>query len=408
MPPFRKRTFRTTSFVTLIIASVLLAGCGVAELPMSTFSNDGFESQQIQKLFWPIFWMGMAVFVVVNGILLISIVRYRRRPEDGIPVQLHGNTRVELAWTIAPAILVLGIAVMTFRTQAVIGREPVNPLQVTVIGHQWWWEFEYPEYGIVTANELHLPVNRDVLFTLRSADVVHAFAFPRLYGVTDVIPGHENKILLRPQVVTEELIRGHCREFCGGTHAQMAMHVAVRSEADFNSWIQQQRAAAPVPAGVQQSGGNQAAAPAETPVAVGATITATVIGEDATGDEVAATTAATVVATAEAETTSTAVAQATSPEAKGYQLFASKGCIGCHAIQGYPGAASRVGPDLTHVGSRGYIVAGWLPNTPENMRRWLRDPNAVKPDNVMGTVIKLGTLKPDEIEALTAYLESLK
>jgi cytochrome c oxidase subunit 2 len=115
-----------------------------------------------------------------------------------------------------------------------------------------------------------------------------------------------------------------------------------------------------------------------------------------------------VAATANAAETTTPVAEPTSLEAQGYQLFASKGCVGCHAITGYPGAVSRVGPDLTHVGSRQHIVAGWLENTPENMARWLRDPNEVKPDNVMGTAIKLGTLQDNEIEALTAYLESLK
>ncbi|HEX6291202.1 MAG TPA: cytochrome c oxidase subunit II [Herpetosiphonaceae bacterium] len=397
MPFFSKRSFRSLSLV--VVAALLLAGCGSLDGELSTFATDGYESTQINNLFQPIFWMAIGVFVIVEGLLLWSVIRYRRRPDDGIPVQLHGNLPIELAWTIAPAILVLVIAVLTFRTQAELERAPQNPINVTVVGHQWWWEFQYPDQNIVTANELHVPANRDVLLTLTSADVIHSFWAPRVSGKTDVIPGHENKLLMQPLSEQTLLVRGQCAEFCGGTHAMMAFHVVVQPQAEFDSWVQQQQAAAQAPAGVQQA----AAAPA-----TGATVAATVTGVAATGDEVAATTAATAAATANAAETATAQAQPTSQEARGYQLFQTKGCVGCHAITGYPGAVSRVGPDLTHVGSRQHIVAGWLENTPENMRRWLRDPNEVKPDNVMGTAIKLGTLKQDEIEDLAAYLASLK
>ncbi len=401
MPSLRKRSYLV--LCSIVISTLLLAACGIEELPQSTFSKQGYESEQILELFWPIFWMALAVFVVVNGVLLASIVRYRRRPNDGIPVQLHGNTRIELAWTIAPALIVVVIAVLTFRTQGVLERNPENPLNVTVTGHQWWWEFEYPEYNFVTANELMLPLNRDVLFTLRSADVIHSFHFPRLSGTTDAIPGHDNKVVIRPQEVIRELVRGHCKEFCGGTHAMMAMHVGVLPPEEFETWAELQQSPAAVPAGISQ-------ADASVPPAVGATVEATIEAvateEQATGDEVAATTVATVFATANAATTATPTAS--SPEALGYQLFQTKGCVGCHAIQGYPGAVSRVGPDLTHVASRANIVAGWLPNTDENMRRWLRDPNDVKPENVMGAVIKRGTLKDNEVEALTAYLRTLE
>jgi cytochrome c oxidase subunit 2 len=407
MRPFRKRPFRYLGLVAIVASSQLLAACAATDGPLTTFSNQGYESQQIQNLFWPIFWMAIGVFVVVNGALLWSVIRYRRRPNDGIPVQLHGNTRIELAWTIAPALLVLGIAVMTFRTQALLDRPVENPLEVTVVGHQWWWEFQYPEQNIITANELHLPSNRDVVFTLRSADVIHSFWMPRLAGTTDMIPGHENKLIVRPLETQRTLIRGHCKEFCGGTHAMMAFHVVVEPQADFDNWIRQQQAAAPVPAGVQQ------AAAASAP-AVGATVAATAAGtdgvtEDATGDEISATTAATAEAIANQEPTPTTEgAQPASAAAQGYALFASKGCIGCHAIQGYPGAVSRVGPDLTHIGSRTHIVSGWLENTPDEMRRWLRDPGAIKQGNVMANAVKLGTLKEDEISALTEYLRSLQ
>jgi cytochrome c oxidase subunit II len=405
MPFLYKRSFRSLSIA--LIAALFLAGCGAfnTDTPLSTFATDGYESSQIYSLFQPIFWMAIGVFVIVEGLLIWSVIRFRRRPNDPIPVQLHGNLPIELAWTIAPAILVLVIAVLTFRTQAELDREPVNPLNVTVVGHQWWWEFQYPEQNVVTANELHLPANRDVVLTLKSADVIHSFWAPRLSGKTDLIPGHENKLLMRPLSEQQILVRGHCAEFCGGTHAMMAFHVVVSPQAQFDAWVQEQKAAAPTPAGVQQVASAQQAA--TTAPATGATVAATTGVEDS-GGEFAATTAATVAATANAPETATPQAQPTSLEAQGYQLFQTKGCVGCHAINGYPGAVSRVGPDLTHVGSRRHIVAGWLENTPENMKRWLRDPNEVKPDNVMGTAVKLGTLNDNEINALTAYLESLK
>ena len=399
----RSRSFSALSLAVLTIAALLLTACGATTGPQSTFVERGYEAQEINKLFWPIFWMAMGVFVIVEGLLIWSVIRYRRKPEDGIPVQLHGNLPIEITWTIIPAVLVLIIAVLTFRTQAVLGRTPVDPIEITVVGHQWWWEFQYPEQGIITANEVHIPADRDVLFTLRSADVIHSFWAPNLAGTTDAIPGHENKLVMRALDTQRILVRGHCKEFCGGTHAMMAFHVVVEPQAEFDNWIRQQQQDAPTPAGV---------AVAATAPAVGATVAATVDAtettDDATGDEVAETTIATAAAIANAPETATAVAQPTSLEAQGYQLFLSKGCVGCHAIQGYPGAVARLGPDLTHVGSREHIVAGWLDNTPENMQRWLRDPNEVKPDNVMGAAIKLGTLKENEINALTAYLLSLK
>jgi cytochrome c oxidase subunit 2 len=182
------------------------------------------------------------------------------------------------------------------------------------------------------------------------------------------------------------LIRGQCAEFCGGTHAQMGMYAVVEPQASFDAWVQQQQAEAIVPAGV-----NQAAVTPEVEVTV---------------EPIATTEEATPVPIP--DVTGDAPPTAGGPAAVGYGLFQSKGCIGCHAIAGYPGAAGTLGPDLTHVGSRKHIVAGWLENTPDNMRRWLRNPNEVKPDNIMGQAIKEGTLTQEEIDALTTYLESLK
>ncbi|MDQ5851936.1 MAG: cytochrome c oxidase subunit II [Chloroflexota bacterium] len=379
MLPFQKRSFRLLHLVLLVLSSVLLAACAATEGPQSTFVARGSSAQAILNLNNVLLVVAAGVFFIVEGMLVYSVVRFRRRPDDGIPLQIHGNKPIEIAWTIVPAIIVLFLATMTFRTQAMLAQPATNPLRVTVIGHQWWWEFQYPDYNVVTANELHIPANRDIQLTLESVDVIHSFWIPQLAGKTDVVPGHVNTMTIRADDTAQPiLIRGQCAEYCGGTHAQMNMFAVVEPQATFDSWIRQQQAAAPVPAGVTQAATAEPGATAE---------------------------AATATAVPPAPAANT---QAGGPVAQGYALFQQKGCVGCHTIQGYPNAAGKLGPNLTHVGSRQHIVAGWLQNTPDNMRRWLRDPNEVKPDNYMGTAIKRGTLNENEITALTAYLESLK
>jgi cytochrome c oxidase subunit 2 len=369
-----KRSFRLFHLTILALVMVVLAACGATNAPQTTFSTEGSSSQAILSLYNVMLAVAAVVFVIVEGLLVYSVIRFRRRPEDGIPLQIHANKPIEIAWTILPAVIVLFLATMTFRTQAILVQPAQNPIHVTVVGHQWWWEFQYPDYKFVTANEVHLPANRDVEFTLESADVIHSFWLPRLAGTTDVVPGHVNTLTFRPEDTTEPLvIRGQCKEFCGGTHAQMSMYAIVEPQATFDSWVKQQQQLAQTPAGITPA----------APPAPGATVAAT------------------------AEATAAPVA-ASDPAGRGYQLFQQKGCVGCHSIQGYAAAQGKVGPNLTHVGSRQTIVAGWLKNTPENLQSWLRDPNQIKPDNIMGTAIKRGTLNEDEIAALTAYLQSLK
>lgn len=404
--PMRSR--RYLSVVTIAVASLLLAGCGMTEAAQTTFVPQGSGADLIYQLFKPVFWLAVAVFIIVEGALIWTIFRFRRRPDDGIPLQIHGNTPIEIAWTIIPAIIVVGIATLTFRTQSELVAAAENPLRVTVRANQWWWEFEYPEYGFVTANELHLPANRDVEFRLESEDVIHSFWIPRLSGKTDVVPGQVNMLNFRTYEPSNVQIRGQCAEFCGGTHAMMGMWAVVEPQSDFDAWVAQQQQQAPVPAGVQQAAASAPAVAATVEAQVNATDEAGAVGT-AVGNEIDANTAATVQAAVPTTNPADANnAQPASLEAQGYQLFAQKGCVGCHAIKGYPNAASRLGPDLTHVGSRKTIVAGWLENTPDNLRRWLRNPDEVKPGNVMATVVKLGYLKESEVEALTAYLQSLK
>ncbi len=420
---------RWTSLLVLPAAALVLAGCNAREPEQTMFAPSGSNSQAIYDLFFPVFWMAVGVFVVVESMIIYSAIRHRRRSTaDGIPLQIHGNTLVELAWTIVPAIIVLFISVLTFRTQALIERPAEatatgEPLQVEVIGHKWWWEFRYPDNGgIVTANELHLPADRDVELFVTSSDVIHSFWVPRLAGKRDAIPNHVNRIITRPTSEQSMIIRGQCAEFCGKTHAMMGFHVVVQSQAEFDEWVEQQQADAPVPAGViqpapeAQAGANEVALAglsdqvAQEQPTTESTDTApeSEVSEDDTMLQATAEgvdeRAAPAQATAEAESDN----DLSTPEARGYELFATKGCIGCHAIKGYPGAVNRVAPDLTRVGSRQYIVAGWLENNEENMEAWLRNPDAVKPENLMAAVIKRGTLTEQEIDDLRAYLQSLK
>ena len=251
---FPKRSFRLLQLVILVLSSVLLAACAATEGPQSTFVTRGSSAQAILNLNNVLFVVAAGVFFIVEGMLVYSVVRFRRRPDDGIPLQIHGNKPIEIAWTIVPAIIVLFLATMTFRTQAMLVQPATNPLRVTVIGHQWWWEFQYPDYNVVTANELHIPANRDIQLTLESVDVIHSFWIPQLAGKTDVVPGHVNTMTIRADDTAQPiLIRGQCAEYCGGTHAQMNMFAVVEPQATFDSWIRQQQAPAPVPAGVTQA-----------------------------------------------------------------------------------------------------------------------------------------------------------
>ncbi len=418
-----KLRVRWASMLVLMVGVLVLSGCSIIrEPPQTIFAPSGSNSREIYNLFNYIFVLGIAVFVVVEGALIYGIRRYRRRTSDGIPLQIHGNTLIEIAWTIVPALIVLAISVVTFRTQALIERpteatDAGAPVRVEVIGHKWWWEFRYPDNGnIVTANELHIPADRDVELLLTSEDVVHSFWVPRLAGKRDALPNHVNRLVTRPTGEQSMLLRGQCAEFCGKTHAMMGFYVKVDSQADFDTWVAQQVADASVPQGVTQNTQGQAAINQVAQAALSDQVAQAEVTPEATepareDDTVLQATADAAVenapevqATAEAESDN----DLSTPEARGYDLFTKKQCISCHVIQGYPGAVGQNGPNLTHVGGRNYIVAGWLENTPENMARWLRDPNEVKPENLMGAVIKRGTLTEEEVSDLTAYLQSLE
>jgi len=266
-----------------------------------------------------------AIFLVVFTLLLYSVVKFRKRKDDDgrEPPQVYGSNQVELAWTIIPILIVVALFMATARVIAVVQKTspPSNAIAVTVIGHQFWWEYRYPELGVVTANELHVPVSDPVhptptFIKLLSADTYQSFWVPRLGGKTDLIPNHPNTMWIDPQETGVYL--GQCAQYCGTQHAKMLLRVYVQSQDDFDRWIQQQRQPAIV------------------------------------GDAVS----------------------------EGQRIFETTACINCHTVAGTV-ANGRFGPDLTHLMSRDTIAAGAARNTPEILRQWILNPAAIKPGSLM-------------------------
>ena len=336
------RRHRLLALFLLAGALLPLAGCEMASHPRSTISPVSDFGWAIQDVYKQIFWWSVGIFVVVETLLLVAIFRFRVKEESHEkPEQVHGHTKLEIAWTIVPAVILVFIAVPTIRTIfAVAAPAPPDAIRVKVTGEQWFWRFEYPDLGVLTANEMHVPVGRPVEVLLHTNNVIHSFWVPRLGGKRDLVPGRTNR-----QVFTVEkpgLYHGQCAEFCGTAHALMRFDLVAEDPVSFERWVQTQKAAAPPPA--------------EGKAREGAT------------------------------------------------LFLSAGCIACHRIQGTP-AQSPIGPDLTHVGSRARIAAGILDNTPENLARWIGNPQAVKPSARM---ILPKKLNEQQIEALVAYLQGLQ
>jgi len=279
----------------------------------------------IRELSILVFAIVVAIFVVVAALTVYAIVRYRRRPgDDGRePPQVYGSAQIELAWTVVPFLIVVVLFLTTARyIFAIEGRAPApGALEVTIVGHQWWWEIRYPGLGIVTANELHVPVSdparpTPTFLTLQSADVIHSFWIPQLAGKTDVIPGKTNRSWIDPR--TPGVYVGQCAEFCGLQHAGMLLRAIVHPQEEFDRWVAAQRT-------------------------VAADVAAAHAGRD---------------------------------------VFISLACINCHAVRGTP-ANGVFGPDLTHLMSRGTLGAGVAPNSRENLRAWVRDPAALKPGALM-------------------------
>jgi len=276
------------------------------------------------------------IFILVEGILFYAIFRFRGGANGQEPPQVYGSKPIEIAWTAAPALIVFVLVMVTARTIWEVNPAPPSPesgdhaLFVTVIGHQWWWEYRYDHYdgkklGFVTANELHIPagvdgVTRPVYLILRSADVCHSYWVPRLAGKTDMIPGRTNYMWL--QTDRPDLYLGQCAEFCGSQHANMLIRVIAEPAQEFERWLANER-----------------------------------------------------MDQAPRDNDSEAVRS-------GRKVFLQQSCVSCHRVAG-TGAEGTYAPDLTHLMSRQTLAAGMIPNTRDNLRQWIADPQKIKPSCLM-------------------------
>lgn len=346
----RFRLKRWTVFAVLaVVGSTILSACNGSP---AFIDPKGPVAYTESNIWWGIFAVCVVIFVGVTSVLLYSVIRFRARPDSPEPRQIHGNTRIEIIWTIAPTVVLMIILAVTIGTMFGPLQQPtgVPTLNVKAIGHQWWFEFSYPsENNVVTADELHVPVGEVISVSLVSDNVIHGFWVPQLAGKMDIIPGHNNVLWFKADVAGT--YRGACTEFCGAQHAHMDFVVVAQSPADYAAWI-----------AAQQN-------PPVTPAAG-------------------------------------------SPEANGATLFKSSGCSGCHAIGTPPANAFLIGPNLTHFGSRLLIAGGVLDNNSTNLAKWVSDAQAIKPDSDMpafnGSAGSQGNLSASQISDLVAYLESLK
>jgi cytochrome c oxidase subunit 2 len=314
-------------------------------VPTDIFSPQGTPAHLIFGLSIFVLAITAAIFLATAGLILYVVVRFRQRATDVDyePAQIYGSNQIELAWTVIPILIVLILfltaARVIFNTE--YAAKPAGALDVVVIGHQFWWEFRYPKLGIVTANELHVPVSdpkhpTPTYLEMSSADTDHSFWVPRLAGKTDVIPNRVNVMWIDPEA--PGLYLGQCAQYCGTQHAKMLLRVYAESPGDFDAWVAQQQRQA-----------------AEDPSA-----------------------------------------------AEGEAAFLRNACINCHAIKGTV-ATGRFGPDLTHLASRDTIASGAIRNTPENLKKWIDDPDRMKP----GCLMPAMHLDDADVTAITAYLETL-
>jgi cytochrome c oxidase subunit II len=319
--------------------------------PINILSPSSTPALTISHLAMFVFCITGAVFIVVAGMLTFAIFRFRARSTDDSrePPQIYGSSQIELAWTVIPVLVVVVLFLATARVIFAIqdAPKPASALDVTVIGHQFWWEFRYPSLGIVTANELHVPVSdsrspRPTYLKLMSADVDHSFWVPQLGGKTDLIPNHINEMWIDP--LKPGLYLGQCAQFCGIEHAKMLLRVYVDTPEQFAHWVASQRS------------------PAD-PVSP---------GHDAKIEA-------------------------------GRRVFETQSCMNCHTVAG-TAATGRFGPDLTHLMSRSTIASGIAPNNPQNLHNWINKPDQFKP----GTLMPAMQLNDKQLDDLVAYLSTLQ
>jgi len=336
--------------VLVVLAAVFATSCSKNVQPQNVLDPQAPISRQLDRLWDPVFLIAIFVFVVVEGLVLVVAFRFRRRNDDESPVQVHGNAKFELAWTLAPALVLAVIGVFTVVNVVSLDRIPKGPnvMQIEVIGHQWWWEYDYPQQNVATANELHIPAGVKIDLRITSADVIHSFWPPKLAGKLDAIPGRLNHMQLKTTAANVgHTYWGQCAEYCGLSHANMRLKVVVHSKAGFDKWMQDQQASPNMALDPKTSAGS------------------------------------------------------------GMELFRAKGCGGCHTINGY--TAGKVGPNLTHFMSRKVFAGAIFPINADELKAWLRDPPKQKPmmpENGQG--MPNLNLAENEIHDLIAYLQTLK
>jgi cytochrome c oxidase subunit 2 len=308
----------------------------------SALNPTGIQAARISDLYWLIFWTSTVVYLAVLVALAVAIQR-GRRSDAGEPSRAAATKWVTAATALSIATLIglLFASVATGRAMGSLSTE--NALGIEVVGYQWWWSVKYknpqPSLEVMTANELHVPVGRPIVISLKSFDVIHSFWVPNLHGKVDLIPGRENLVTL--QVDKAGIYRGQCAEYCGLQHAHMAFTVIAEDSDAFERWLTAQRVSAPQPSSPEQT--------------------------------------------------------------HGLAVVERGPCQMCHTIRGTM-ANGRFGPDLTHVATRSTLASGTVPNTPDTLANWIKDPQHIKP----GTRMPSTGLSQEELQALVAYLQTLK
>ncbi|MFN2389591.1 MAG: cytochrome c oxidase subunit II [Actinomycetota bacterium] len=328
------------------LCALALASCANADAPQDVFRPVGDHAIKADRLWDIVFPIAVVIFFLVQGALVFALVRFRHRPGRQAE-QFHGNTKLEVILTLVPAMILAGIAIPTVKTVFELAEPPKGDdvINVTVIAHQFWWEYRYPDLGIETANDMHIPTGVPVAVAIKGVtiedDVIHSFWVPRLAGKQDAVPGRTTHLTLRTD--QEGTYKGQCTEFCGLSHANMRLQVIAQSPEEFDEWVAEQR---------------RPAAPAEEGLA-----------------------------------------------AEGEKLFlaTTPGCINCHAIGGTD-AQGDTGPDLTHFASRELFAGDTFVNNDANLAQWLENPPEMKP----GARMPDYGLTKAEIDALVAYMRTLE
>lgn len=430
-PVFSGKPARRALAALAVALTPLICG-GWLSGPQSTFDTKGPVAASQLHVFYITLWVTLAIFVIVAGVLAYATLKFKARSSDDEhaepPPQGHGNPLVELSLIGASILALVVIAVPTLKaiwyTYEVPPEERANAYEITATGYQWWFRFEYPqemapqafggEAPLVLANELVIPAGRPVHIELRTVDVIHSFWVPKLAGKVDMMPNRGNHLWLKAD--EPGYFWGQCAEYCGQSHAVMRFRVIALGEAEFNTWLANQKqmaravtapADAPLPTNLPSYGAFKENQPGWTEE-----FDADPLNNWRSQQQINAGESPALIA-------------------QGRKYFSENRCSGCHTVRGHEGVGV-VGPDLTHVGARTTIAAGLLENNDENLYRWITEPNRVKPGNYMyhprvvippgmvamdgyqvmdrstGEVTTDIEVTPDEAHALVAYLHSLK